>query len=73
MSATSVRRMLVEMKYSLQSNRKKREGHQHPDQDGQFRHISAGLEARRRRAEPAVLVNTKKKEVLGNLKNAGNT
>ena len=72
-SATSVRRMLVEMKYSLQSNRKTREGHQHPDRDGQFRHISARVEARKRRGEPAISVDTKKKEVLGNLKNAGKT
>jgi transposase len=72
-SATSVRRMLVEMKYSLQSNRKTREGRQHPDRDGQFRHISDRVSARRRRGEPAISVDTKKKEVLGNLKNAGKT
>jgi hypothetical protein len=72
-SATSVRRMLVKMKYSLQSNRKTREGSQHPDRDGQFRHISARVTARKRRGEPALSVDTKKKEVLGNLKNAGKT
>jgi hypothetical protein len=70
-SATSVRRMLVEMKYSLQGNRKTREGVQHPDRDGQFRHISDRVKARKRRGEPALSVDTKKKEVLGNLKNAG--
>jgi hypothetical protein len=70
-SATSVRRMLVEMNYSLQSNRKTREGVQHPDRDGQFRHISDRVKARKRRGEPALSVDTKKKEVLGNLKNAG--
>ena len=72
-SATSVRRMLVEMKYSLQGNRKTREGGQHPDRDGQFRHISDRVKARKRRGEPALSVDTKKKEVLGNLKNAGKT
>jgi hypothetical protein len=72
-SATSVRRMLVAMKYSLQSNRKTREGRQHPDRDGQFRHISDRVKARKRRGEPALSVDTKKKEVLGNLKNAGKT
>ena len=41
-SATTVRRMLVAMEYSLQSNRKTREGIQHPDRDGQFRHIRQG-------------------------------
>ena len=72
-SATSVRRMLAAMKYSLQSNRKTREGRGHPDRDGQFRHISERVQARKRRSEPAISVDTKKKEVLGNLKNAGQT
>ena len=72
-SATSVRRMLVAMKYSLQGNRKTREGIQHPDRDGQFRHIAERVKARKRRGEPAISVDTKKKEVLGNLKNAGKT
>jgi len=69
--ATSVRRMLAAMGYSLQANRKTREGRQHPDRDGQFRHIGGRVKARRRRGEPALSVDTKKKEVLGNLKNAG--
>ena len=72
-SATSVRRMLVAMKYSLQSNRKTREGRQHPDRDAQFRHISERVQARKKRGEPAISVDTKKKEVLGNLKNPGKT
>ena len=72
-SATSVRRMLAAMGYSLQANRKTREGRQHPDRDGQFRHIAERVRARRRRGEPAISVDTKKKEVLGNLKNPGRT
>ena len=72
-SATSVRRLLVAMGYSLQANRKAREGNQHPDRDGQFRHIAARVAARKRRGEPALSVDTKKKEVLGNLKNPGQT
>lgn len=72
-SATSVRRMLAEMGYSLQSNRKTREGRQHPDRDGQFHHINRRVLARKRRGEPAVSVDTKKKEVLGNHKNPGRT
>jgi transposase len=71
--ATSVRRMLSAMGYSLQGNRKTREGKRHPDRDGQFRHIAARVAARRRRGEPALSVDTKKKEVLGNLKNPGAT
>ena len=72
-SATSVRRLLAAMGYSLQGNRKAREGKQHPDRDGQFRHIAERVAARKKRGEPALSVDTKKKEVLGNLKNAGRT
>ena len=72
-SATSVRRMLAGLGYSLQSNRKTREGRQHPDRDGQFRHINERVKARKRRGEPAISVDTKKKEVLGDLKNPGTT
>jgi hypothetical protein len=72
-SATSVRRLLVALKYSLQGNRKTREDRQHPDRDGQFRHISERVKARQRRCEPAISVDTKKKEVLGNLKSGGKT
>ena len=71
--ATSVRRMLQKMGYSLPSNRKTREGKQHPDRDGPFRHIAARVKARKRRGEPAISVDTKKKEVLGNHKNPGPT
>jgi hypothetical protein len=72
-SATSVRRMLAAMGYSLQGNRKTREGVQHPDRDGQFRHIAERVTARKKRGEPAISVDTKKKEVLGNLRNSGQT
>ena len=71
--ASSVRSMLRELDYSLQGNRKTREGRQHPDRDGQFRHIADRVKARSRRGEPAISVDTKKKEVLGNLKNPGGT
>jgi len=70
-SATTVRRLLGALGYSLQANRKTREGRQHPDRDGQFRYIDARARARKRRREPAVSVDTKKKEVLGNHKNPG--
>lgn len=68
-SATSIRRLLAQLGYSLQANRKTREGRQHPDRDGQFRHIDRRVRSRKRRREPAISVDTKKKEVLGNLKN----
>jgi transposase len=68
-----VRQLLKIRGYSLQSNRKTREGSQHPDRNAQFEHISKRVKARLQRGEPALSVDTKKKEVLGNLKNPGKT
>jgi hypothetical protein len=70
-SASTVRRLLRQMGYSLQANRKTREGKQHPDRDGQFRHIHRRILAQKRKRAPSISVDTKKKEVLGNLKNPG--
>jgi len=72
-SASTVRRLLHQMGYSLQANRKTREGRQHPDRDAQFRFIQQRIVARQRRGEPSISVDTKKKEVLGRLKNPGKT
>jgi hypothetical protein len=69
----TVGRLLKAGGYSLQSNRKAREGSQHPDRNAQFEHIARRVKARLRRGEPALSVDTKKKEVLGNLRNAGRT
>jgi hypothetical protein len=57
----------------LQANRKMREGKQHPDRNAQFEHINRRVLVCQRRGQPAVSVDTKKKEVLGNRKNAGRT
>ncbi len=70
-SPSTIGRLLKELGYSLQSNRKTREGKQHPDRNAQFEHINRRVLARHRCGEPAVSVDTKKKEPLGNLKNAG--
>ena len=70
---TTVRRLLKEAGYSLQANRKTREGQSHPDRDAQFRHIHRRVRGQQRRGEPTISVDTKKKEPLGNLKNAGKT
>jgi hypothetical protein len=72
-SHTKVLQLLKARGYSLQSNRKTREGAQHPDRNAQFEHIARRVKARQRRGEPALSVDTKKKEVLGNLKNSGRT
>jgi transposase len=71
--ATTIRSLLKELGYSLQANRKTCEGKQHPDRDGQFEHINARVKARKRRGEPALSVDTKKKETLGNKSNGGQT
>jgi len=72
-SHTKVAELLKRKGYSLQANRKMREGKQHPDRNAQFEHINRRVMACQRRGQPAVSVDTKKKEVLGNRKNAGRT
>ena len=69
--ASTVRELLRELGYSLQGNRKTREGIQHPDRNAQFEHINTRVKARKRRGEPAISVDTKKKEKLGNKSNSG--
>lgn len=70
-SATSVGRMLHGLGYSLQSVRKNTEGASHPDRNEQFEHINATAEAFQERGEPVISVDTKKKELVGDFKNAG--
>jgi len=72
-SHTKVGELLKVQGYSLQSNRKTREGKQHPLRNEQFEHINRRVKRYRRSNEPAVSVDTKKKEVLGNRKNSGAT
>ena len=64
-------RLLHELGYSLQANRKTLEGKQHPDRDAQFNHINRRVRAFQRRRQPVVSVDTKKKEIVGPFKNAG--
>lgn len=68
---TTVRQLLKAAGYSLQANRKTREGKSHPDRDAQFRYINRRVKAQQRQGQPAISVDTKKKETLGNLKNPG--
>jgi len=70
-SATKVGRMLHEMGYSLQSNRKNLEGKSHPDRNKQFEYINATAKHFLKRKQPVISVDTKKKELVGNFKNAG--
>ena len=66
-----VARLLREKGFSLQGNRKVREGGRHPDRNAQFEHINRQVTARRRRGDPTISVDTKKKELVGAFKNAG--
>ena len=66
-----VQELLVNAGYSLQANRKTREGSAHPDRDAQFRHISQQVRHFQRLCQPVISVDTKKKELVGDFKNAG--
>jgi hypothetical protein len=63
--------LLRELGYSCQANRKTREGTSHPDRDAQFAHINATVQAAMVAGEPAISVDTKKKELVGDFKNPG--
>jgi hypothetical protein len=70
-SRTAVGELLAREKFSLQANRKTREGSEHPDRDAQFAHISAGVTAALAERQPVISVDTKKKELVGDFRNAG--
>jgi len=68
---TKISEVLRSLGYSLQGDRKTRGGKDHPDHDAQFQHIVARVKVYRHGGRPAVSVDTKKKEVLGNKANTG--
>jgi len=70
-SARKVGDLLRELDYSLQSNRKTKEGASHPDRNAQFEHINAQALAFQQRGQPVLSVDTKKKELVGEFKNSG--
>jgi transposase len=63
--------LLHELGYSLQANRKTREGSKHPDRNAQFEHLNAKVKWSLARSHPVISVDTKKKELVGNFKNNG--
>jgi hypothetical protein len=63
--------LLRELGYSLQANRKMRDGISHPDRDAQFHYINEQMEKFLSGGEPAISVDTKKKELVGDFKNNG--
>jgi hypothetical protein len=70
-SHTVVGELLKAQKFSLQGNRKTKEGADNPDRDAQFRFINAAVETALAENQPVISVDTKKKELVGDFKNAG--
>jgi hypothetical protein len=70
-SADTVRKELVKLGFSRQSNRKADEGSHHPDRNAQFEYINARAVEARAKQQPVISVDTKKKELIGNFKNGG--
>src|SRR5436309_14254402 len=70
-SERTVNRLLHDLGYSLQSNRKTIEGNGHPNRDAQFQHINRRVKAFQRQGQPVVSVDTKKKELVGQYRNGG--
>jgi len=70
-SHSLVAKLLDEMDYSLQGNRKVKEGADHPDRDAQFSFIAAKTKDFQQHEQPVISVDTKKKELIGEYKNGG--
>lgn len=72
-SHTTVARLLKDMDYSLKANVKRLAGSDHPDRDKQFKYIESQKQAFLTAGKPVISIDTKKKELIGNFKNAGRT
>ena len=70
-SPNSVRKLLTEIGFSRQVNRKADDGSSHPDRNAQFEYINAEVLASQAAGQPVISVDTKKKELVGNYRNAG--
>src|SRR5271170_3194539 len=70
-SHTVVGELLKKQKFSLQANSKTREGADNPDRDAQFGVINDAIKTAMAENQPAISVDTKKKELVGDFKNAG--
>jgi hypothetical protein len=68
---STVRLQVMALGYSLQANRKTREGADHPDRDAQFQHIATVTGAALAANQPVLSIDTKKKELIGDYKNGG--
>ena len=72
-SQTTLRRLLADMKYSLKANEKRLAGSSHPDRERQFEYIARQKRSFAASGMPIISVDTKKKELIGNFKNPGQT
>ncbi len=70
-SHTVVGELLKQCNFSLQANRKTREGDDHPDRDAQFEYINRRVSEQLAAGQPVISVDTKKKELVGDFKNGG--
>lgn len=70
-SKSMMGRLLKKIGYSRQANKKKIEGNQHPDRNAQFEHINENIRRQLETGDPAISVDTKKKENVGNFHSAG--
>jgi hypothetical protein len=70
-SASRIPQLLERLNYRRQVNRKTKEGSHHPDRDAQFEHINKQVMAFQAAGQPVISVDTKKKELVGDYKNAG--
>ncbi len=70
-SYSVVAELLGDLGYSLQANRKTKEGASHPDRNAQFEHINRKVKRFRSTKQPVISVDTKKKELVGDFKNQG--
>jgi hypothetical protein len=70
-SPRTVATLLKDAGYSLQANRKTREGASHPDRDAQFRYLTGLITECHQHGQPTISVDTKKKELVGDFKNGG--
>ena len=71
LSKHTLAKLLQELGYSLQGNNKLLEGAQHPDRNAQFEHINETVRRQLEAGDPAISVDTKKKELVGDYKNTG--
>ena len=70
-SKHSLAKLLKKLGYSLQGNKKKQEGAQHPDRNAQFEHINQKVGQQLEAGQPAISVDAKKRELVGSFKNNG--